>query len=281
MVSIMTMNTLRLLSKLPPLQSCAHISTKSRYGGKYQYFPDRQLVPPAKYENVNMPDRHRLPVTSKVPGIWQSGVSMKPPKQTRELWRMKGEEQVHNELLLGQYGIVALGGGMLKQKHFEVMRLGLGRFLEQGKTFAMYRVDAPYKPITNHGMGKRMGGGKGPIDHYGTPVRAGRIIVEIGGKQSWEEINPWLRDVAKKLPFDAIAVNAEVLRDLREEEQKMVETNENPISFEWLVRNNILDSRRNVSKYDKIWFGKFCYLDRKLNKKWNWILGNRYPGFKK
>ena len=34
-----------------------------------------------------------------------------------------------------------------------------------------YRVDAPYKPITDHGTGKRMGGGKGSIDEYGTPVR--------------------------------------------------------------------------------------------------------------
>lgn len=275
---MMTMNTLRLLPRLPPIVPCAHISSKSRFGGKYQYYPDRELQPPSKYDNVNMPDRYRLPVTNKVPFIWQQGTQIKPPKQTRELWRMKGEEKVHNDLTLGQSGIVALQGGMLKHKHFEVMRFGLGRFLEQGKTFAMYRVDAPYKPITNHGQGKRMGGGKGSIDHYGTPVRAGRVIVEIGGKQSWEEISPWLRDVARKLPFDAIAVNAESLNDIRQEEQRLVETNENPVSFEWLVRNNMLDCRRQVSKYDKLWFGKFVYKDRQLNKKWNWILGNRYKG---
>ena len=29
----------------------------------------------------------------------------------------------------------------------------------------------PYKPLTDHGTGKRMGGGKGSIDEYGTPVR--------------------------------------------------------------------------------------------------------------
>ena len=58
--------------------------------------------------------------------------------------------------------------------------MGISRNLDQKKTFAIYRVDAPYKPITSHGVGKKMGGGKGSIDHYGTPVKAGRIILEIG-----------------------------------------------------------------------------------------------------
>jgi len=205
---------------------------------------------------------------------------MRPPRQTKELWRMKGEELVHTELQLGQFGIIALNGGMLRHPHFEAMRLGIGRHVKLNDCFAMYRVDSPYKPITNHGQGKRMGGGKGSISEYGTPVKAGRIIVEVGGKVLWEEVQPWLSKVAQKLPFDALAVNVETLNRLREEEQRLIESNKNPISFEWLIRNNMFDCQRKLSLYDKIWHGKFVYLDRKLNKKFQIVLGDRYFGKK-
>ena len=66
---------------------------------------------------------------------------MRPPKGTKELWRMMGEERVNNELILKQYGIIALAGGMLKHKHFEVMRLAIGRHCDSNKkkTFSIYR----------------------------------------------------------------------------------------------------------------------------------------------
>ena len=40
-------------------------------------------------------------------------------------------------------------------------------------------MDAPYKPITDHGKGKRMGGGKGSIDEYGTPVRVNLAFLAL------------------------------------------------------------------------------------------------------
>jgi large subunit ribosomal protein L16 len=42
---------------------------------------------------------------------------------------MRGEETVHTNLLLEQFGIVAITGGMLRHPHFEVMRLGIGKNL--------------------------------------------------------------------------------------------------------------------------------------------------------
>ena len=42
----------------------------------------------------------------RVPSVWAQG-GMRPPKGTKELWRMMGEEKVHNELILKQYGIIA------------------------------------------------------------------------------------------------------------------------------------------------------------------------------
>ena len=44
---------------------------------------------------------------------------------------MRGEETVNTDLKLGQFGIVALNGGMLKYKQFEAIRMSVGRHLKQ------------------------------------------------------------------------------------------------------------------------------------------------------
>lgn len=54
-----------------------------------------------------------------------------------------------------------------------MMRLTIGRKMDTTRMFAIWRVDAPWQPITKKGQGQRMGGGKGAIDHYVTPVKAG------------------------------------------------------------------------------------------------------------
>jgi large subunit ribosomal protein L16 len=42
------------------------------------------------------------------------------------------------------------------------------------------------------GQGQRMGGGKGSIDHYVTPVKARRVILEMGGKCEFIEVSDLL-----------------------------------------------------------------------------------------
>jgi large subunit ribosomal protein L16 len=42
-----------------------------------------------------------------------------------------------------------------------------------------------------------MGGGKGPIDHYVTPVKAGRVIVEMGGTCEFLEVSYLTLSVSK------------------------------------------------------------------------------------
>lgn len=96
-----------------------------------------------------------------------------------------------------------MGGGYLHWGHLEMIRLTINRKIDAHTTFARWRINAPYKPITRKGLGQRMGGGKGAIDHYVTPVRYGRLIVELGGKVELGEIEHVLTEVAKKLPFPA------------------------------------------------------------------------------
>lgn len=244
---------------------------------KYGYKLDTS-VPKVRedYGNANMPEKYKLPIQPRMPTIW-SAAGVRIHRGTKELWRMYGEEHQHNRLRLQQFGIVALHGGVLKYQNFDMMRAMIGRKLEEGKSFAIYNIDAPYKPVTSKGVGKRLGGGKGPISHWVTPIRAGRVIFEVGGKVAWEEVQPWLNNVACLLPFSAIAVNQNILDTLNAEEKRLLDDdNLNPYSYEWLIRNNINDCQRRVSTYDKKWFGKFVYKDRTLNKKWNIVLRDHY-----
>ena len=43
--------------------------------------------------------------------------------------------------------------------------------------------------IMFQGQGHRMGGGKGAIDHYVTPIKAGRVIMEVGGHCEYFEVS--------------------------------------------------------------------------------------------
>lgn len=54
-----------------------------------------------------------------------------------------------------------------------MMRLAIGRKMDISRMFAVWRVDAPWQPVTRKSQGMRMGGGKGNIDEYVTPVKAG------------------------------------------------------------------------------------------------------------
>lgn len=82
----------------------------------------------------------------------------------------------------------ATGGGRMKYEHFEMARLQVARKLDQKRMFAIWRIEPPWQPVTKKGQGQRMGGGKGAIDHYVTPIKAGRIILEVGGKCEYAEV---------------------------------------------------------------------------------------------
>ena len=101
-----------------------------------------------------------------------------------------------------------------------------------------------------------MGGGKGAIDHYVTPVKAGRIIIELGGFCEYEEVQYLLKDVAMKLPFKADPVSLESMEAEEADKGFIEENNINPFNFKYCLSNNFLGSRLWASKYDYIWHGK-------------------------
>ena len=122
--------------------------------------------------------------------------------------------------------------------------------------------------------------------------------MEVGGQVYWEEVQPWLKNICKMFAFEAIPVSQNILDKLNAEETRLgkqkyaifwlqemkficsfsptVEANENPYSFEWMVRNNMFDCQTYLSPYDKKWFGKFVYKDRSNNKKWHNVRQTAY-----
>lgn len=183
--------------------------------------------------------------------------NLKPPKMQKKLKFMRGPELFHNTLVHKQYGIMALGGGRLRWGHFEMIRLGIGRKIDISRMFAMWRVDAPWQPITKKGQGQRMGGGKGAIDHYVTPIKSGRIIVELAGKLEFKEAVPILELVAHKLPFKAMVVSQEILNDLKTKSDELRTDNINPFTTKYVIQNNLGGCHNWLSPVDHKWFGAY------------------------
>ena len=193
-------------------------------------------------ENAN----NRLKLFPKAPTF---PASITPPTMKKRIADMRGPELVHNKLIHKQYGIVALSGGMMHHGHFEMLRSCINRNLDTS-SFAIWRVDPPWKPISRHGQGKKLGGGKGGIEFYVTPVKRGRVIVEIGGFPSHDLLSRVLLDVAQKLPFPAKFVSQLDLENWEAEENHVKHNNLNKLRWEWCIKNNMCNVLNYVGKYD-------------------------------
>lgn len=229
--------------------ACNHSTPNIVHVAGITYFPS-----PPTYNHVEFPEKTKLKYVEKVP---QMHGNVRPPKMTKSLKFMRGPEEVHNFLLHQQFGIIALTGGRMKWGHFEMVRLGILRKMDQNRMFALWRIDAPWQPVTKKGQGQRMGGGKGPIDHYVTPVKARRVILEMGGKCEFIEVKPILELVAHKLPFAAKVVSQQMLEEMAKEEERLEQENLNPYTFKYVVQNSLGGCHNWISPYDRRWFGKY------------------------
>ena len=206
------------------------------------------------YSGIEMASRPKLPILPKVP-ILPAGI--KYAKMRKSLHLIRGPEPVHNALLHDQYGIMALCGGRLRHGHLEMIRMTVTRNLDVSRMFAIWRIDGPWQPISKRGVGKRHGGGKGAIDHYVTPIKEGRIIIEVGGKCSFEEVKPWLAKIAHILPFKAMAVDQKTILAMKKLEELKEQRNINPYTYKYLIMNRMCGSQNWVKPMDKIYFGKY------------------------
>ncbi|CAJ1049850.1 S ribosomal protein L16%2C mitochondrial [Xyrichtys novacula] len=205
---------------------------------------------PPDFSDVVLPEKPKLKPTKKVPNF----KTIK--KEMKNLQDIQGPATAANTFKKGRYAI-AMGGGYLHWGHFEMIRFTINRKMDTKRAFARWRVNSPYKPITRKGLGQRMGGGKGAIDHYVTPVRAGRFIVEVGGKVELAEVQEALSQVAKKLPFPAKVMSRESHEAMLKNQAEKEQNNQNPWTFKQIAQGNMLGIRRILSPFDVRTHGRF------------------------
>ncbi|XP_056268661.1 39S ribosomal protein L16, mitochondrial [Pseudoliparis swirei] len=206
---------------------------------------------PPDFTDVVLPEKPKLKFMNKMPNF------KKAKKEMKNLRDIQGPARAANAFTTGQFAIVALGGGYLHWGHIEMIRLTVNRKMDPQTTFARWRINGPYKPITRKGLGQRMGGGKGAIDHYVTPIRYGRLIVEVGGKVELGEVQHILIEVAKKLPFPAKVMTRESLAALQKKHIDREQNNQNPWTFKEIARGNMLGIRKVLSPLDMHNHGRF------------------------
>ncbi|KAM9765161.1 large ribosomal subunit protein uL16m [Menidia menidia] len=206
---------------------------------------------PPDHSDVVLPEKPKLKFLNKVPNL------KKAKKEGKKLRDIRGPTKGANAFTSGQFAIVAMGGGYIHWGHLEMMRLTINRKMDSRTTFARWRINAPYKPVTRKGLGQRMGGGKGAIDHYVTPVRYGRLIVEVGGKVELGEVEHVLTEVAKKLPFPAKVMSRESLEAFQKAQDELEQNNQNPWTFKRIAQGNMMGIRKVLSPFDLHNHGRF------------------------
>lgn len=84
----------------------------------------------------------------------------------------------------------------------------------------------------------------------------GRIILEVAGKMEFEEVEPFLQDIANKLPFRAMAISHEKLEEMKAVDKWEEENNQNYWTMKYLIQNNMAGVQQWCSPWDKKYFGK-------------------------
>ncbi len=125
------------------------------------------------------------------------------PKRTKyrrvQKGRIKGTATRGTRINFGDFGIKALESGKITSRQIEAARIAMTRNMKRvGKVWIRIFPD---KPITTKPAETRMGGGKGSPEFFVAPIRAGRILFEIGGGVDEELARESMRLAQQKLPI--------------------------------------------------------------------------------
>jgi len=109
---------------------------------------------------------------------------LQPRKVKHRKWqkgrgRFRGVALRGAELAFGSYGLKATERGWLSVREIEAARRAMTRYVQRGGKIWI-RIFAD-KPVTQKGTEVPMGGGKGSVDHYVSPIKPGRILFEMDG----------------------------------------------------------------------------------------------------
>ncbi|OQV15862.1 putative 39S ribosomal protein L16, mitochondrial [Hypsibius exemplaris] len=155
---------------------------------------------PPTYKDVEFPPEDltrdgRLKTVMKVP---YPPANMKPLKMPRGRELMRGPEEIHNSFIHKQFGIVVSAARRPTEiRDFEMIRQTINRKIDPDRMFAVWRVDPPWYSVTKKS--------------------AGRVIIEVGGNCSFQEVQRVMEDVALKLPVIAKATTYQDMEAEKEE----------------------------------------------------------------
>ena len=112
--------------------------------------------------------------------------------------RRGGRAQSGNTIAFGEYGLQALEPAWLTSRQIEAARRAIVHHMRRGGK-VWIRI-FPDKPVTKKPAETRMGGGKGPPDHWVAVVKSGRILFEIA-EVNTEVAQEAMRLASHKLPI--------------------------------------------------------------------------------
>ncbi len=103
-----------------------------------------------------------------------------------------------NYVSFGDYGLQALGAGLVSAKQIEAGRISARHFM--GKEGKLWIRIFPHHAITSKPLETRQGGGKGEPSYWAAVVREGTILYEVGGVTE-EQAKQILGRIAYKMPL--------------------------------------------------------------------------------
>lgn len=114
--------------------------------------------------------------------------------------RSKGDRLATQKtnVAFGEYGLKAMTEAWVTARQIEAARRAMTRYIKRGGKIWI-RI-FPDHPITSHGAEAPMGKGKGGVDYYMTPVRAGTVLFEMDGVPR-DQAEEAMRLAAHKLPL--------------------------------------------------------------------------------
>ncbi|CAK5084510.1 unnamed protein product [Meloidogyne enterolobii] len=208
---------------------------------------------PVTFEKVVFPPdgKFQLPAMPSEP-VYDEALGEVKKKLNRRMIEARGYEPIHTELIHKQFGLAAISGGFITGADFAYLQVRACQQIAKEESICSLAL-----PRTRRLRGTKRGGGKGPIHHFETPVRAGRIILEVGGYILEAEARAILMTCLQRFPFPIEFVSDELLQRRRDVEVKIKEQNENKFDWETMIKYNMQGCQYWLSPYDVIWKCKY------------------------
>jgi large subunit ribosomal protein L16 len=97
----------------------------------------------------------------------------------RQKGRLRGLASRGNTIAFGDYGLQTIEKGWISNRQIEAARVAMTRHIKRGGK-VWIRI-FPDRPVTRKPAETRMGKGKGNLEGWVAPVRAGRVMFELEG----------------------------------------------------------------------------------------------------